>query len=84
MTNESPDQIRRAARLKEARAEHERLSAEVAAHDVAYHQQDAPTISDADYDALRRRLESLEKRFPELAEGSISRRVGAAPAEKFA
>ncbi len=84
MTKESPDQIRRAARLKEARAEHERLSAEVAAHDVAYHQQDAPTISDAEYDALRRRLDSLEKRFPELAEGSVSRRVGAAPAEKFA
>ncbi len=84
MTNESPDQIRRAARLTEARSEHERLSAQVAAHDVAYHQQDAPTIPDADYDALRRRLESLEKRFPELAEGSVSRRVGAAPAEKFA
>ena len=84
MTNESPDQIRRAARLKEARTEHERLSAQVAAHDIAYHQQDTPTIPDADYDALRRRLESLEKRFPELAEGSVSRRVGAAPAEKFA
>ncbi len=84
MTNESPDQIRRAARLTEARSEHERLSTQVAAHDVAYHQQDAPTIPDADYDALRRRLESLEKRFPELAEGSVSRRVGAAPAEKFA
>jgi DNA ligase (NAD+) len=84
MTNESPDQIRRAARLKEARTEHERLSAEVAGHDIAYHQQDEPTIPDADYDALRRRLESLEKRFPELAEGSVSRRVGAAPAEKFA
>ena len=84
MTNESPDQIRRAARLTEARSEHERLSAQVAAHDIAYHQQDTPTIPDADYDALRRRLESLEKRFPELAEGSVSRRVGAAPAEKFA
>ena len=84
MTNESPDQIRRASRLKEARTEHERLSAQVAAHDIAYHQQDTPTIPDADYDALRRRLESLEKRFPELAEGSVSRRVGAAPAEKFA
>ena len=84
MTNESPDQIRRASRLKEARTEHERLSAQVAAHDIAYHQHDTPTIPDADYDALRRRLESLEKRFPELAEGSVSRRVGAAPAEKFA
>ncbi|MDB5642782.1 MAG: ligase, NAD-dependent [Hyphomicrobiales bacterium] len=84
MTKDSPDQIRRAARLTAARAEHERVAAEVAAHDVAYHQQDAPVISDADYDALRRKLDSLEKRFPELAEGSVSRRVGAAPAEKFA
>ncbi len=84
MTSQSPDQIRRAARLNEARAEHERLAAKVAAHDIAYHQQDAPTISDADYDALRRQLERLEARFPELADGSPARRVGAAPAEKFA
>jgi DNA ligase (NAD+) len=84
MTKQSPDQIRRAARLAKARDEHERLAREVAAHDIAYHQQDAPTISDADYDALRRRLDSLESRFPELAESGVTRRVGAAPAEKFA
>jgi DNA ligase (NAD+) len=84
MTSQSPDQIRRAARLNEARTEHERLAAEVAAHDIAYHQQDAPTISDADYDALRRQLDRLEARFPELADGAPARRVGAAPAEKFA
>ncbi len=84
MTQQSPDQIRRAARLAEAQTEHERLAAEIAEHDIRYHQQDAPTISDAEYDAMRRRLDSLEARFPELAEDSPSRRVGAAPAEKFA
>ena len=71
--------------LREAQAEHERLAAELAKHDIAYHQQDAPTISDADYDALRRRYEALEAAFPELAAtGSALQRVGAAPADKFA
>ena len=69
----------------EAAAEHARLGEEIAEHDRRYYQQDAPTISDADYDALRRRYETLEARFPELAtEESLTRKVGAAPAEKFA
>ena len=69
----------------EARAEHARLGEEIAAHDRRYYQDDAPTISDADYDALRRRYEALEARFPELAtQQSLTRKVGAAPAEKFA
>ena len=69
----------------EARAEHARLAEEIAAHDVAYHQKDAPVVSDAEYDALRRRYEEIEAAFPELAESaaSLSRKVGAAPAEKF-
>lgn len=68
-----------------ARAEHRRLGEEIAGHDRAYYQNDAPVISDADYDALRRRYEALERQFPELAdEDSLSRKVGAAPAEKFA
>ena len=67
----------------DARAEHARLDAEIATHDIRYHQKDAPTISDADYDALRRRLEEIETAFPELA-GAASERVGAAPSEKFA
>jgi DNA ligase (NAD+) len=69
----------------EARAEYGRLHAEIAAHDVAYHQKDAPVVSDADYDALRRRYEALEARFPDLADAaSLTSRVGAAPSEKFA
>ena len=64
-------------------AEHARLAAEIAEHDRRYHQDDAPTVSDADYDALRRRFEALEKAHPELV-GAQSAKVGAAPSEKFA
>ena len=53
-------------------------------HDRRYYQDDAPTISDADYDALRRRNAAIEARFPELIRAdSPSQRVGAAPAEKI-
>ena len=69
----------------DAAAEHARLGEEIARHDVAYHQLDQPVISDAEYDALRQRYEALERAHPELAGAdSRSRRVGAAPAEKFA
>lgn len=69
----------------EAAAEHGRLAEGIAAHDIAYHQQDAPTISDADYDALRRRLAAIEEAHPELARRSaVSSSVGAAPSGKFA
>ncbi len=68
----------------EARIELDRLGRAIAAHDRAYYQDDAPTLSDADYDALRRRLRELEEAFPELARpDSPSRRVGAAPGEGF-
>jgi DNA ligase (NAD+) len=70
---------------KEAKAEHARLESEIAGHDRLYYQQDAPKISDAEYDALRRRYEAIEARFPELRTlTSLSQRVGAAPAAKFA
>jgi DNA ligase (NAD+) len=60
------------------------LADEIAAHDIRYHQQDDPTISDADYDALKRRNEAIEARFPHLVrENSPSLNVGAARAEQF-
>jgi DNA ligase (NAD+) len=69
----------------EAVAEHSALGKEIAEHDVRYHQEDRPTISDAEYDALRRRYEEIEARFPQLRKAdSRSLRVGAAPSERFA
>ena len=74
------------ADLTEAQAEAElkRLAAEIAAHDKRYYQQDAPTVTDAEYDALRQRNAAIEGRFPELIRpDSPSQRVGAAPTGKF-
>ena len=69
---------------EEAQAELKRLAAEIAEHDRRYHQEDAPTISDADYDALRRRNAEIEARYPNLIlEESPSNQVGAAPASGF-
>ena len=60
------------------------LADAMAAHDIAYHQRDAPTVSDADYDALKRRNLEIEDRFPHLIrENSPSLRVGAARSEQF-
>ncbi|MGB0630298.1 MAG: NAD-dependent DNA ligase LigA [Alphaproteobacteria bacterium] len=68
----------------EVAAELEALAAEIAAHDARYYQDDAPTVSDAEYDALRRRNQVLETAFPHLVrEDSPSKRVGAAPAAGF-
>jgi DNA ligase (NAD+) len=69
----------------QAKAELKRLAAEIAAHDKRYYQEDAPTVSDAAYDALRQRNEAIEALFPDLIRAdSPNRRVGAAPAGKFA
>jgi DNA ligase (NAD+) len=70
---------------KQAKAEHARLEAEIKKHDEAYYQKDAPIISDAQYDALRRRYEAIEAAFPNLRTlESLTQKVGAAPARGFA
>lgn len=69
---------------RQASLEHARLEEEIAAHDKRYHQQDAPTVPDAEYDALKKRLLELETTFPELKTlTGVSSRVGAAPAAGF-
>ena len=70
---------------KEARAELERLARDIARHNLLYHREDAPEISDAEYDALVRRNGELEAKFPHLVRAdSPSRSVGAAPAAHLA
>ncbi|MCX7354462.1 MAG: NAD-dependent DNA ligase LigA [Alphaproteobacteria bacterium] len=69
----------------EAERELERLAAEITRHDTLYHRKDAPEISDAEYDALRQRIDAIEARFPDLVRAdSPSHKVGAKPAEEFA
>ncbi len=79
--------LKSAEALSEAEAKFELgfLGPEIARHDRAYHEQDAPLITDAEYDALRRRNDAIEARFPHLVRpDSPSRRVGSAPAAGFA
>ncbi len=60
------------------------LRTQIRAHDVRYYQQDAPSISDAEYDALRQQLEALERAHPSLVTpDSPTQTVGAAPAQGF-
>lgn len=67
-----------------AAAELQRLAALIQHHDELYYRQDAPEISDAEYDALRQRNEAIEARFPKLVRpDSPSKRVGASAAEGF-
>jgi len=68
--------------LRGAQKEHEALGREIAEHDRRYYEEDAPSVSDAEYDALRQRYEALEARFPELAgDESLTRKVGARASE---
>ncbi|MEP6829068.1 MAG: NAD-dependent DNA ligase LigA [Rhizomicrobium sp.] len=81
MTSKSVEKLSSA----DAEKELDRLAREIAEHDRRYHADDAPTISDADYDALRRRNAAIEERFPLLVRpDSPSHRVGAKVSEKFA
>jgi DNA ligase (NAD+) len=70
--------------LDEAVNEVSRLSSEISTHDSSYYQHDSPTISDAEYDALRMRLAAIEAKFPQLVSSkSPTQTVGAAPLEHF-
>ena len=69
----------------QAKWELTRLAAEIKHHDELYYQRSQPTVSDADYDALKQRNAAIEARFPELMlPESPSKRVGAVPAAGFA
>ncbi len=68
----------------QAKVEHMRLALELEAHDRRYYQDDAPSVTDAEYDALRQRFNAIEKRFPEFVDASSpSQKVGAAPSGRF-
>lgn len=68
----------------EAALELARLAKEIAKHDKRYYLDDSPSISDGDYDALRRRNDAIEQRFPKLVrKDSPNKRVGAAPRSGF-
>ncbi len=61
----------------------EELAAEIVRHDALYHGKDAPEISDAEYDLLRKRYDKLVKDYPQYAVAAVSESVGAAPASGF-
>jgi DNA ligase (NAD+) len=68
----------------QAKVEHMRLALELEGHDKRYYQEDAPSVTDAEYDALRQRFNAIEKRFPEFVSAeSPSQKVGAAPSGRF-
>lgn len=69
---------------EDARARHKKLVREIKRHDELYHAKDAPEISDAAYDALRRELEALEAEHPDLVTAdSPTQTVGATAAAGF-
>ncbi len=64
-------------------AEHAELLKKLNAWDIAYHQNDAPVVDDATYDAAKHRALEIEEMYPELAASGASTRVGAAVSDKF-
>src|SRR5450631_463351 len=69
---------------KQAKQEHARLQVEISQHDKRYYQDDRPSITDAEYDELRKRYTAVETRFPDLRTfESLTLKVGAAPTGKF-
>jgi DNA ligase (NAD+) len=69
----------------EARKQHDILAAEIRRHDLAYYVESRPEITDREYDELFKKLQTLEKDFPELiTAASPTQRVGGTPGEKFA
>src|SRR5258707_5985883 len=76
-----------AAKLTKAQAKVEltRLVLEIERHNERYYQDDAPSVTDAEYDALRQRFNAIEKRFPEfVTSDSPSQKIGAQPSGRFA
>src|ERR1700757_4814886 len=68
----------------QAKVEHMRLTLELEEHDKRYYQDDAPKVTDAEYDAVRQRFNAIEKPFPEFCRAeSPSQKVGAAPSGRF-
>src|SRR6202021_3735335 len=69
----------------QAKVELTRLALELEGHDKRYYQDDAPVVTDAEYDALRQRYNRVEKCFPEFVTSeSPSQKVGAQPSGRFA
>src|SRR6202048_4121695 len=69
----------------QAKVELKRLALEIEGHDKRYYQDDAPKISDAEYDAVRKLFNAIEARFPEFVNSSSpSQKIGAAPSGRFA
>ena len=64
-------------------AEHADLMKKLSAWDIAYHQNDAPIVDDATYDAAKKRALEIEEMYPSLAHGGASESVGAAVSDKF-
>src|SRR3984885_1491691 len=69
----------------QAKVELTRLALELEGHDKRYYQDDAPVVTDAEYDALRQRYNAIERRFPEfVSSDSPSQKIGAQPSGRFA